>query len=212
MGADAARGVYASLGCGDEGALGWRGTESVDGIFEEIRHGLEVTGREGNDGRDIPGLVGEAVSIEVGTYGLAGVAADDGGRSPGVTAGGEGLVHIGGGAGSADGTDFDAGELGVKPGGQGGADGDGLGDDLDGIAYGGDSRGQGRFGARSRAELIGGVRGHGGGQVADRAVEVEDEVPGLAEDLIECPSACVVPTLITEDRGKRMTVTTSRLG
>jgi hypothetical protein len=89
----------------------------VDGIFEEMRQGLEVTGWEGGDGRDIPGLVGEAVLIEVGTHGLAGVAADDGRRAPGVTAGGECLVHVSGRAGSTSGGDFEVGELGVNPGG-----------------------------------------------------------------------------------------------
>src|SRR5713226_8784968 len=96
-------------------------------------------------------------------------------------------MHVGSGPGGGSRSAFDAGELCVDACGEVSVEFCGVGQDLERVAGLRDGRWEIRtFGAQGGAELLGGGGGHGGGQVGDRPVELEDEVPGAAEDRIEC--------------------------
>lgn len=98
-------------------------------------------------------------------------------------------MDAGSGLGCGDGVDLLLGHGGFGVGGQGGADGRGPGEDLEGVGGGGDVWGRGDALAGGQVAEGGGDGGgfEPGEDGANRTVEVEEQVPGRGDDVVQAP-------------------------
>lgn len=181
-----ARDLDTRCGWSDQRALARAGLQCADGVLDQVGAGLEVARRVTACGGDVSDLVSERISGEVGVDNFDGLAADDCGDAAGVAAGGDGFVDVSGQRGRGRCVDLDGGEFGIDACAEVWADRCGPRKDGERIAAGGHVPGGfAGFGSDDGAEPVGRIGRQCGGQITYRAVELEDQVPGLAENGIE---------------------------